>query len=97
MHGTVFVQNLREDKLATNYNYVNKFIILKWKRHLSATHIDKLRMNSYYLANIDQQVSNEDLTFTILGSLPPSFHTFVVSFNTPTDQLFMKLACGQLL
>jgi hypothetical protein len=49
------------------------------------------------LANIDHQISDEDLAFTLLGNLPPSFHTLVVSLNTHTDQLFMELVCGQLL
>ncbi len=50
-------------------------------------HIDKFWMIAYQLANIDHQVSNEDLAFTLLKSLPPSFHTFVVSLNTYIDQI----------
>jgi hypothetical protein len=49
------------------------------------------------LANVDHQIFDEDLAFTFLGSLPPSFHTLMVSLNTHTDQLFMELICGQLL
>jgi len=60
-------------------------------------HIDKLHMIAYQLTNIDHQVSDEDLKFTFLGSLPLYFHTLVVSFNTYTDQLYMELICGQFL
>jgi hypothetical protein len=45
----------------------------------------------------NDQVFYEDLAFTLLRSLPLSFHTLVVSFNTCIDQLYMKLICGQLL
>jgi hypothetical protein len=60
-------------------------------------HIDKLHMIGYQLANIDHQVFYEDLTFTLLGSLPLSFHTLAISFNTHIDQLYMELICGQFL
>jgi hypothetical protein len=49
------------------------------------------------LANIDHQVFDEDLTFTFGGSLPLSFHTFVISLSTHIDQLSVELVCGQLL
>jgi hypothetical protein len=60
-------------------------------------HIDKFRMIANQLANIDHQVSNEDLAFTFGGSLPLSFHTFVISLSTHIDKLSMELVCGQLL
>jgi hypothetical protein len=41
-------------------------------------HIDKLCMIANQLTNIDHQVFDEDLAFTLLESLPSSFHTFVV-------------------
>jgi hypothetical protein len=46
------------------------------------------------LTNNDHQVFDEDLTFTLLGNLTPSFYTLVVSLNTHIDQLFMELVCG---
>ncbi len=57
-------------------------------------HIDKLLMIANRLTNIDHQVSNEDLTFTLLRSLPPSFHALVVSLSTYTNELSMELVCG---
>jgi hypothetical protein len=48
---------------------------------LVQVHIDKFCMNTNQLANIDHIVFDENLAFTILGGLPPSFHTLVVSFN----------------
>jgi len=39
----------------------------------------------------------ENLACTFLRSLPPSFHTLVVSFSTCIDQLSMELICGKLL
>jgi len=51
----------------------------------------------YQLTNINHQIYDEDLSFTLLGSLPLSIHTFVVSFSTHNDQLSMELVCGQLL
>jgi hypothetical protein len=47
--------------------------------------------------NIDHQVFDEDLAFTLLESLPSSFHTFVVWLNTCNHQLSMELPCGQSL
>jgi len=49
------------------------------------------------LTNIDCQVFDEDLASALLGSLPPSFYTLVVSFSTHIDQLSMELVCGQLM
>jgi hypothetical protein len=49
------------------------------------------------LTNIDHQIFDEDLTCTLLKSLPLSFHALVVSHNTCIDQLSMELVCGQLL
>ncbi len=49
------------------------------------------------LPNINHQIYDEDLAFTLLGSLWLSIHTFVVSFSTHTNQLSMELVCGQLL
>jgi len=56
-------------------------------------HIDKLRMIAYQLTNIDHQVPDENLAFTLFKSLPPFFHTLVVTLNTHID---MELLCGQL-
>jgi hypothetical protein len=63
-----------------------------------------LNVSSYWqaldnciLVRKHHQLFNEDLTFTFLRSLPSSFHMFVVSLNTHTDQLFMELVCGKLL
>ncbi len=41
-------------------------------------HINKLWMIANQLTNIDHQVFDENLAFTLLESLPLSFHTFVV-------------------
>jgi hypothetical protein len=41
-------------------------------------HINKLWMIANQLTNIDHQVFDENLAFTLLESLPSSFHTFVV-------------------
>jgi len=41
-------------------------------------HIDKLWMIANQLTNINHQVFYENLQFTLLESLPSSFHTFVV-------------------
>jgi hypothetical protein len=60
-------------------------------------HIDKFQMIIDQLTNIDHQVSDENLAFTLLVNLPPSFHTLVVSFNTHITILSMELKCGQLL
>jgi hypothetical protein len=49
------------------------------------------------LVNIDHQIFYEDLTFTLLKSLPFSFHALVVSHGTHIDQLSMELVSGQLL
>jgi hypothetical protein len=32
MHGTIFVQHLKKDMLATNYNYIKSSIILRCKK-----------------------------------------------------------------
>jgi hypothetical protein len=61
---------------------------------LVQAHIHKLQMIANQLTNIDHQVFNEDLTFTLLGILPPSFYTLVVSLSTHIDQLSMELVCG---
>jgi hypothetical protein len=61
---------------------------------LVQAHIDKLQMIANQLTNNDHQVFYEDLTFTLLGNLPPSFYTLVVSINTHIDQLSMELVCG---
>ncbi len=72
-----------------------KFYNLKMEEHtLVQAHIDKLQMIANQLTNIDHQVFNEDLTFTLLGILPPSFYTLVVSLSTHIDQLSMELVCG---
>jgi hypothetical protein len=60
-------------------------------------HIDKFWMIANQLTNIDHQVFYEDSTFTFGGSLPLSFHTFVISLSTHIDQLSMELVCRQLL
>jgi hypothetical protein len=60
-------------------------------------HINKLWMIANQLTNIDHQVFDENLAFTLLESLPSSFHTFVVRLNTCIHQLSMELSCGQLL
>jgi hypothetical protein len=44
-------------------------------------HIDKFCIITNQLANIDHIVFDENLAFTFLGGLPPSFHTLVVSLN----------------
>jgi hypothetical protein len=49
------------------------------------------------LTNINHQIYDEDLAFTLLRNLPLSIHTFVVSFSICPNQLFMELVCGQLL
>jgi hypothetical protein len=49
------------------------------------------------LTNIDHQVFDDDLAFILLRSLPPSFHTLVVSLSTYTNELSMELVCGQSL
>jgi hypothetical protein len=67
------------------------------ERTLVQARIDKLQMIAYQWTNIDHQVFDEDLTFTLLGSLPPSFYTLVVSLSTHIDQLSMELVCGQLM
>jgi hypothetical protein len=60
-------------------------------------HIDKFWMIRNQLTNIDHQVFDEDLAFTLLGNLSSSFHNLVVSLNTRTNQVSMELMCGQLL
>ncbi len=60
-------------------------------------HINKLHLIVDQLTNIDHPFSNEDLTFTFLGNLPPSFHTLVVPFSTYTNELSVDLVYGQLL
>ncbi len=64
---------------------------------LMQAHIDKFRMIANQLANIDHQVSDENLAFTFGESLPLSFHTFVISLSIHIDQLSTELVCGQLL
>jgi hypothetical protein len=49
------------------------------------------------LTNINHQIYDEELAFTLLGSLWLSIHTFVVSFSIRTNKLPMELICGQLL
>jgi hypothetical protein len=59
--------------------------------------IDKFWMIGNQLTNIEHQVFDEDLAFTLLGNLSSSFHNLVVSPSTCTNQLSMELMCGQLL
>jgi hypothetical protein len=60
-------------------------------------HIEKFWMIGNQLTNIDHQVFDEDLAFTLLGNLSSSFHNLVSSLSTRTNQLSMELICGQFL
>ncbi len=66
MHGTIFVQHLREHILATNCHYIKSFTIWRWDQEgtLVQTHIDKIQMITNQLTNINHQVSNENLAHT---------------------------------
>jgi hypothetical protein len=75
-----------------------KFYNLKMEEDISMqVHIDKFQVIIDQLANIDHQVFDENLAFTLLANLPPSLHTLVVSFSIHINQLSMELKCGQLL
>ncbi len=72
------MKHLKESMLTTNYNYI-KALNLKMEEGISMqAHINKLWMIANQLTNIDHQVFYEDLAFTLLESLPSSFHTFLV-------------------
>jgi hypothetical protein len=45
------------------------------------------------LANIDHQIFYEGLAFTLLWSLPLSFHILVVLLSVHIDELSMDLVC----
>jgi hypothetical protein len=45
------------------------------------------------LANIDHQIFYEGLAFTLLWSLPLSFHILVVFLSVHIDELSMDLVC----
>jgi hypothetical protein len=53
IHGTIFVQHLKKNMLATNCNYTKSFIILRWRKvFLVQAYIDKFQMIADQLTNI---------------------------------------------